>query len=94
MVSKWEMFINERSVDCKIEESLYTHDRLRSAYLSLRYYVPYLWTYKSVTDFAIPNTNAEIESLFGRIKTLLRVHSGISQERRIKLIKEIIARYN
>ena len=91
--SKWEKFINERSIERKTGKTHYTHDRLRSAYLSLQYYLPYLWTYQSVVGFSIPNTNAGIESLFGRIKTLLRVHSGISRERRIKLIKEIIARY-
>lgn len=66
--SKWEMFLNERSVDRKTGKSHYTHDRLRSAYLSLRYYVPYLWTYQSVKDFAIPNTNAGIESFLVVLK--------------------------
>ena len=90
---KWREFLNERTLERKTGKTHYTHERLRSAYLSLCYYKPYLWTFQDETGYVLPNTNAGIESIFGRIKTLLRVHSGISRERRIKLIKEIIARF-
>lgn len=91
--NKWSCFLNERSVERRTGKTRYTHDRLRSAYSSLCYYAPYLWTFQEADGFLMPNTNSGIESIFGRIKTLLRVHSGISRERRVKLIKEIIARF-
>lgn len=60
---------------------------------SLKFYLPYLWTFEHYSQFCIPNTNAAIESLNQRLKTLLRNHSGISRQRRIKLLEEYIARH-
>lgn len=90
---RWQTFISERSSDTKTGKSSYTHKQVRSAYLSLRYYMPYLWTYEKYPQFMIPKTNAGIESLNGRLKTMLRVHSGISKFRRMKLLQEYIARH-
>lgn len=90
---KWEKFIQERSCDKTTGKTSYTHKNLRSAYNSLRYYQPYLWTFEKYPQFHIPNTNAGIESLNSKLKTMLRCHSGISKFRRMKLIQEFIARH-
>jgi hypothetical protein len=55
--------------------------------------MPFLWTFEHYPELKIPNANAGIESLNAKIKTMLRVHSGISKDRRIKLIQEFIAMY-
>lgn len=90
---RWCDFLKERSVDVSTKRTYYTHKRVRSAFLSLKYYTPYLWTFEKYHSFRIPNTNAGIESLFANLKKLLRIHSGISKERRKKLIQEYIARH-
>lgn len=89
---KWRGFLAEKSVgtDGRMH---FTHLRPRAAYRSLGFYMPYLWTFEHYPQFCIPNTNAAIESLNQRLKTLLRNHSGISSQRRIKLLEEYIARH-
>lgn len=90
---KWDYFIKERSEDRITGTTSYTHQNLRKAYNSLRYYQPYLWTHEKHPECHIPNTNAGIESLNSKLKTMLRIHSGVSKFRRMKLIQEYIARH-
>ena len=89
---KWRGFLSEKSVgvDGRMH---FTHPRPRAAYRSLKFYLPYLWTFEHYPELCIPNTNAAIESLNQRLKTLLRNHRGISSQRRMKLLEEYIARY-
>lgn len=89
---KWRGFLAEKTVgaDGKLH---FTHPRPRAAYRSLKFYLPYLWTCDHYPELHIPNTNAAIESLNQRLKTLLRNHSGISRHRRMKLLEEYIARH-
>lgn len=85
-----EAIIKEKSFD-KDGKRHFTRPRLRSAYLSIKRHSPWLWTFEKFKDRAIPNTNAGIESFNSRLKTTLRIHSGITAERRIKLIENFIA---
>lgn len=89
---KWRGFLSEKSVgvDGRMH---FTHSRPRAAYRSLKFYLPYLWTFEHYPELCIPNTNAAIESLNQRLKTLLRNHSGISSQRRMMLLEEYIARH-
>lgn len=89
---RWRDFLSEKSVGAD-GRSHFTHPRPRAAYRSLKFYMPYLWTFEHYPEFCIPNTNAAIESLNQRLKTLLRNHSGISSQRRMKLLEEYIARH-
>ena len=73
---KWDTFLKERSSD-KTSKSRYTHQRLRSAYLSLKRNMKWLWTFYDHPSIGIPNTNNALEGTFTDIKTKLRVHSGI-----------------
>lgn len=90
---KWADFIKERSVDFRSGKSTYTHKRLRSAYLSLKRNMKWLWTFYDYPELHIPNTNNALEGVFTDIKTKLRVHSGITKQRRKALIQEYIARH-
>lgn len=90
---KWKIFLRERSVDRNTGKTSYTHKRLRSAYLSLRRNMPWLWTCQEFPELHIPNTNNALEGVFTDIKTKLRVHSGITKQRRVALIQEYIARH-
>ena len=89
---RWTSFMGERSLDLRTGKTSYTHKRLRSAYLSLRRNMPWLWTHYDYPELHIPNTNNALEGVFTDIKTKLRVHSGISKQRRIAMIQELIAR--
>ena len=87
---RWKDYIHERHQD-KDGKMHYVRPRLRAAYHSLKRYAPWLWTFSYYQDRVIPNTNAEIESFNGRLKTTLRVHTGLSSERRKLLIENYIA---
>ena len=90
---KWGDFLNERSADKNTGRTSYRHKRLRSAYLSLKRNIPWLWTFQDYPLLHIPNTNNALEGVFTDINTKLRVHSGITKDRRIALIQEYIARH-
>ena len=85
---RWEAFLKERTIDKKTGKSHYVHKRMRSAYLSLKRNMPYLWTWYDHIDVGIPNTNNALEGMFTDLKTKLRNHAGLSKKRRKKFIDE------
>ena len=90
---RWKQFLAERSTDKATGKTFYTHRRLRSAYLSLRRNMPYLWTFHDHPERGIPNTNNALEGMFSVMKSMLRVHSGIKREKRMKFLDEYMARH-
>jgi len=90
---KWADFLAERSENAD-GKTFYTHKRLRSAYLSLRRNMPWLWTFYDYPETELPNTNNAFEALFSDIKTKLRIHKGLSLERRKVLISELLRAHN
>ena len=90
--NKWESFLKERTYDYN-GKSRYTHKNLRSAYLSLRRNMKWLWTFYDYPSTGIPNTNNALEGTFTNIKTKLRVHSGIKKSNRQKFLDEYICRH-
>lgn len=89
---KWDSFLKERSVD-NMGKSRYTHQRLRSAYLSLKRNMKWLWTFYDKPNLGIPNTNNALEGSFTDIKTKVRVHSGMKKSNREKFLDEYISRH-
>lgn len=89
---KWSDFLRERSIEKKTGKSFYVHKRLRSAYLSLKRNMIYLWTWYDFVKIGIPNTNNSIEATFTDLKTKLRNHNGLSKNRRKKFIDEYFKR--
>lgn len=89
--SKWKEVIQEAVKD-KEGKKHYVRPRLRSAYQALKRHFPWLWTFEKYSDRVIPNTNAGIESLNSKLKTIMRVHSGITADRREKLLENYIAK--
>lgn len=87
-VAKWNSFIKEISVDKKTGKTYYVHKRLRSAYLSLKRNMPYLWTWYDYPEIGIPNTNNSLEGQFTDLKTRLRNHNGLSKSKRMKFIDQ------
>ena len=85
---KWDKFLKERSFDKKTKKSYFVHKKLRSAYLSIKRNMPYLWTFYDFPDLNIPNTNNGLEGQFTDLKTKLRNHSGLSKKNRQMFIDE------
>lgn len=83
---KWNMFLNERSMNSETGKSYYTHKRLRSAYRGLKTNLPYLFTWYDKIELKMPNTTNAIDGHFAHLKTKLRNHNGLSLERKKKFI--------
>lgn len=90
--NRWERFLKERTIDAQ-GKSRYTHQRLRSAYLSLKRNMKWLWTFYDNPNLGIPNTNNALEGTFTDIKTKLRVHSGMKRSNREKFLDEYISHH-
>ena len=90
--NKWAEFLKERSIDGS-GKSRYTHQRLRSAHLSLKRNMKWLWTFYDYPNPPIPNTNNALEGTFTDINTKLRVHSGMKKYNRQKFLDEYISRH-
>jgi hypothetical protein len=76
---RWDAFLKERTRDKQTGKSRYVHKRLRSAFLSLKRNMPYLWTWYDNIEIGIPNTNNALEGMFTDLKTKLRNHAGLSK---------------
>lgn len=85
---RWAAFLAERSVEAATGRSRYTHRRLRSAYLSLRRNLPWLFTWYDHPRLGIPNTTNAIDGMFAGLKNKLRNHNGLSATRKRKFIDE------
>lgn len=89
---KWKDFLHEKTHN-KLNKRKwhFTHNRLRSAYFSLTHNLPYLFTFYDYPDFKIPNTTNSLEGTFSNLKTKLRVHSGLKENRKKKFIDQILS---
>jgi hypothetical protein len=83
---KWEIFLNERTVNQANKKSFYTHKRLRSAYRSLKSNLNWLYTWYDFIELKIPNTTNAIDGHFADLKNKLRNHNGLSKFRKMKFI--------
>ena len=67
----------------------YTHKRLRSALNSMMRMAPYLFTYQR-TELFIPTTTNTLEGHFRHLRVRVNAHSGLSDQRKRKLIHAIL----
>lgn len=85
---KWLLFLRERSIDELTKKSYYTHKKLRSAWLSIKNNLPYLFVFENIKD--MPNTNNALEGTFTALKNRLRNHNGMSKENRKRFIDRFL----
>ena len=83
---KWALFLKERTTDPNTGKSRYVHKKLRSAWLSIRRNMPYLFVFQDYTELNMPNTNNALEGTFTALKNSLRNHNGMSKENRKRFI--------
>jgi len=83
---RWSDYLNERSKSHSTGKTYYTHKRLRSAYLSLKRHLSYLFVFEEYRELMIPNTTNALDGQFSDLKNKLRNHNGLSKVRKMKFI--------
>jgi hypothetical protein len=83
---RWHDYLNERSLSPSTGKTYYTHKRLRSAYLSVKRHLPYLFVFEEHKELVIPNTTNALDGQFADLKNKLRNHNGLSKARKMKFI--------
>lgn len=86
---RWHDFLKEKS-SSEDGKSSYKHQRLRSAWLSLKHNMEWLWTFYDKPELNLPNTNNAMEGLNSAIKEKLGRHKGLSLDRRKELITALL----
>lgn len=88
--TRWGSFIKQRTTHPDSKHWSYTHKRLRSAYRSLSNNLPYLFTYQSQPNLAIPNTTNSLDGSITHIRKMLNLHRGLAKSRKIYLTDELL----
>lgn len=83
---KWSDFLKEKTLNPDSKRWSYTHRRLRSAYRSLNTNLPWLFTYLDFPKLNIPNTTNSCDGSFAHWKNKLRIHRGLSENRKRKML--------
>jgi hypothetical protein len=85
---RWSDYLNERGKSPSTGKTYYIHKRLRSAYLSLKKHLPYLFVFEQYPHLQIPNTTNTLDGQFANLKNKLRNHNGLSKVRKMRFIDE------
>lgn len=84
---KWGTFLKEKTFsDSRKRRWRYTHEKLRSAYFSLRRNLPWLFTFLDHPVLYIPNTTNSCDGSFSHWKGKVKIHRGIEKKRKKKMI--------
>lgn len=83
---KWGDFLKEKTVNPENKRWNYTHKKLRSAYSSLKNNLPWLFSFQDFPKLNIPNTTNSCDGSFAHWKNKIKIHRGLSKERRKKMI--------
>lgn len=86
-VSKYQTFLNEKSVNLETGRSEFTHEPLHRAVLSLMRFLPYLFVFEKNKD--IPRTTNSLEGHFSHIRDIVGVHRGLSRKHLEKVLNSI-----
>ena len=93
-LNAWEKqyhdFYIERTYILGTKQFYYTHRNVRSAYLSLKRNLPYLFTYLKYPELNIPNTTNTIDGYFAGVKKKVAEHHGLRRDRRYRVISELL----
>lgn len=88
---RWGEFLKERTYSMERKRQWrYIHERLRSAYFSLRRNLPWLFTYLDHPALNIPNTTNSCDGSFSHWKNKVKLHRGIRKQRKKKMIDYLL----
>lgn len=88
--SQWDSFLKEKSTNPETGRKQYTHRRLRSARDSIKQHLPYLFTFLDYPELHIPNTTNSLDGSFTAIKKAIGIHTGLSHQRKLKLVRSLL----
>lgn len=89
--SRWEEFLAAKTTNPETGKKHYTHKRIRSAYMSLKHNLPYLFTWYNHQELNMPNTTNSLEGVFSNLKAKLNLHNGLKLYRKMKFIDQFLA---
>ena len=72
----------------------YTHQRLRSAYRSIKTNLPYLFTYQLYPELNIPNTTNHCDGFFAHLKERIKRHRRLCSHRKWKMIHFLLENWD
>jgi hypothetical protein len=87
-IETYRDFLNEKATSDLTGESWFVHADLRKAVLSLRRFLPYLFTYEK--DKSIPRTTNSLEGHFSHLRDVVNIHRGASPQLKQKIIHTIL----
>jgi len=87
---KWHDFYTEKTYVLGTKHWYYTHKSVRSAFMSLKRNLPYLFTYQKYPELNIPNTTNTVDGYFASLKKKVAAHHGLRKDRRYKVICELL----
>ncbi len=91
---KHREFLSEKTINPDTLQESFTHQKLVSAYKSLRAHLPHLFTYKNYKEFKIHNTTNAIDGgVFSPMKKLLKIHNGFTKSLKIKMVDDYLVTY-
>ena len=89
-----KIFQQKGSINLDTYKESYTHQKLVSAYKSLKTNLPYLFTYKNEKNIKIHNTTNAIDGgVFLPMKKLLKIHNGFTKNLKLKMVDDYLVSY-
>lgn len=85
---KYRVFLNKKTTHPFTGDWSYTHDGVRSAYISLVRLRAHLFTYEHNKD--IPKTTNSLEGHFKHVKKYLGIHGGLTLKHQQKILAVIL----
>lgn len=89
--TKWQDFLNEKTLVLGLKRPQYTHKNVRSALRSLKTNLTNLFTYQRYPLLDIPNTTNTIDGYFASVKKKTAAHHGLRRDRRFRVISELLS---
>ena len=86
----WPNILTDKTYVTGSKYWYHTHKKVRGAYLSMERNLPYLFTYQKYPELNIPNTTNSLDGSFAHLKDKVKNHHGLRQDRRYKMIEEIL----
>jgi len=86
-IEKYQIFLNQKSVNPFTGKTSLTHEPLYRAFMSLWRFMPYLFTFEK--DKNIPKTSNTLEGHFSHIRDIVGVHRGLSRTQMEKVLHSI-----
>ena len=87
-IEKYRDFLNEKTTNPVNESSFFTHEPLRRATLSLRRFLPFLFTYEHHPH--IPRTSNSMEGHFAHMRDVTEIHRGLKRLQKEKILHSIL----